>query len=141
MRDGRNKGQSPMTSSVSCRECGAPIDQALDRLAGARLPCECGATARADGAQTIEHAVANDYRKRQIKRRRDGKRRPYREEIDGDDLQRSTGRWMSLTQTVDRANNWYSKKVMDPRTGEVVHECEEPLSGHRGHGSAKRRAP
>lgn len=59
----------------------------------------------------------------------------------GDRRRRSSvlhGRWMLLTRTIDRANDWYSEKVVDPRTGEVVHQCEEPLSAHRGHGAAKR---
>jgi hypothetical protein len=29
--------------------------------------------------------------------------------------------------------------IVNPNTGEVIHHCEEPLSQHQGHGSAKRR--
>jgi hypothetical protein len=37
-----------------------------------------------------------------------------------------------------RFGNWYSKKVVDSVTGGVVvHECEEPLDVHQGHGSDK----
>lgn len=77
--------------------------------------------------------------KRGIKRRRDGERKPYREEVDGDDFWRIGRRWMRLARTIDRENDWYSEIIIDPRTGEVVHRCEEPLSAHRGHGSAKRK--
>ncbi|MBN8964201.1 MAG: hypothetical protein J0H89_02230 [Rhizobiales bacterium] len=31
----------------------------------------------------------------------------------------------------------YSEKVIDHHTGEIIHECHEPLSVHTGHGSAK----
>ena len=133
------QGAVTMSAAVSCRACGALIDESLD-TAGAQAPCrECGSTARAFAESLTEGVMAGDHLKRHIKRRRGGKSKPYKEEIDSDDLQRSTGRWLSLTRTIDRANDQYSEKVVDPRTGEVVHECEEPLSAHRGHGSAKRR--
>jgi hypothetical protein len=31
----------------------------------------------------------------------------------------------------------YSEKIVDRDTGEVLRVCEEPLSQHQGHGSAK----
>jgi hypothetical protein len=51
-----------------------------------------------------------DHWKWHIKRRRGGKGRPYREEIDGDDLQRSTGRWMRLTRAIDRSVDWLQRE-------------------------------
>ena len=39
---------------------------------------------------------------------------------------------------IDRRNDIYRELVTDPATGEVIHECEEPLSQHTGHGDAKR---
>lgn len=38
---------------------------------------------------------------------------------------------------IDRSNVIYREEVIDPTTGRVIHHCEEPLSKHRGHGSAK----
>jgi len=66
-----------------------------------------------------------------------GKGKPYIEGKGGDDLHRKTGRWMHLQRIIDRARNWYTEVVTDPETGMVVHRCEEPLSEHWGHGSAK----
>lgn len=37
--------------------------------------------------------------------------------------------------------NWYSEKVTDTETGEVIHECNEPLDQHQGHGAAKSKSP
>jgi hypothetical protein len=37
--------------------------------------------------------------------------------------------------------NWYSEKVIDADTGEVIHECNEPFDQHQGHGSAKFKSP
>ena len=44
-----------------------------------------------------------------------------------------------MRRTVDRDGNWYRETFLDPETGEVLHHCEEPLTEHRGHGSAKGR--
>jgi hypothetical protein len=44
---------------------------------------------------------------------------------------------MKLRRIIDRRNNRYQELVVDPQTGETVREVDEPLSEHRGHGSAK----
>jgi len=38
---------------------------------------------------------------------------------------------------INRANNHYFELVDNPDTGEIYHRCDEPLSDHRNHGSAK----
>jgi hypothetical protein len=45
---------------------------------------------------------------------------------------------MHRKKTENRRENRYTEVVKDPETGEIVHEVEEPLSEHRGHGSAKK---
>ena len=74
-----------------------------------------------------------------FKARSQGKRKPYTEGKAGDALHRDTGRWVKLQRIIDRAKDWYTELVTDPETGKVVHRCEEPLSEHQGHGSAKRK--
>ena len=74
-----------------------------------------------------------------FKARSQGKGKPYIEGKAGDDLHRKTGKWMHLQRIIDRARNWYKEIVTDPETGKVVHCCEEPLSEHRGHGSARHK--
>lgn len=69
----------------------------------------------------------------------DGKGKPYLEGKTGEDLHRRTGKWMLLERVIDRAKNLYREIVKDPDTGKVVHRCEEPLTQHRGHGSAKKK--
>ena len=39
---------------------------------------------------------------------------------------------------IDRKSDRYKELVKDLETGEVIHETDEPLSQHTGHGSAKR---
>ena len=46
---------------------------------------------------------------------------------------------MVKKRVIDRGNNWYEEVVVDEETGKVVHENCEPLSDHKGHGSAKRQ--
>ncbi len=61
------------------------------------------------------------------------------EEVTGDDFHRETAKWMNLSRVYDREHDLYKEIVTDPITGEVVHECIEPLSEHTGHGSAKHK--
>ena len=65
--------------------------------------------------------------------------RPVREVRTGDNLHRETGKWHRKERVIDRERNKYTEVITDSETGEVVHECEEHLTQHRGHGSAKRR--
>ena len=46
---------------------------------------------------------------------------------------------MTKERSIDRDNNKYKEVVTDPETGKVVHHCEEFLSKHKGHGSAKKK--
>ena len=68
-----------------------------------------------------------------------GKRnRPALEEYCGDEQMRSTGEWVHKERKIDRENDLYHEKVVDPQTGNVMHECKEKLSEHLGHGSDKK---
>jgi hypothetical protein len=49
-----------------------------------------------------------------------------------------TGRLHLIDRSFDRIRDWYHERIADAETGDVVHECDEPLSEHRGHGSARR---
>jgi len=44
---------------------------------------------------------------------------------------------MKKNRVIDKNNDKYFEQVIDPETGETVHHCEEPLSEHFGHGTAK----
>ena len=49
-------------------------------------------------------------------------------------------RWMRKFRIIDRNNDHYLEKVIDPETKEVVHYSDEKLSEHTSHGSAKKRS-
>lgn len=40
---------------------------------------------------------------------------------------------------IDRKNDQYKERVINAETGEVIHSCEELLSKHTGHGTAKNK--
>jgi hypothetical protein len=121
---------------VKCGNCGKLLDEEPTTSVENRRPCpECGSTARA-----FEVAVSGSlplHRQLKLKARHGIKGKPFMEQTVGDDLHRKTGRWMKLHRVIDRAKNWYREIVQDPETGQVVHKSDEPLTEHRGHGSAK----
>jgi hypothetical protein len=122
---------------IRCSECGTvilnatPADDPNDRE-----PCpECGSAAR-----TIPVHVQSALELRSklsLKQRRLGLKKPILESIFGDDLFRLTNKWNHLLQIIDRLHDRYYKLIVDPATGEVLLECDEPLSHHIGRGSAK----
>jgi hypothetical protein len=57
--------------------------------------------------------------------------------VQGDELTRSTGRWATKRRLIDRENRRYQERVVEQGSGEVIRNIDEPLSAHRGHGSAR----
>jgi hypothetical protein len=123
---------------VICGRCEASIDEPPDVSAGDRKPCpRCGATTR-----RIDVAISATIEARSdlgLKQRRPGFKRPIHEQKSGSSFSVRLKRWMRRTRVIDRENDCYAEKVVDPQTGETVHHCDEPLSAHQGHGSARRR--
>jgi len=129
--------------SVRCSQCGKLVDEQPDAMVS--LPCpSCGGMAR-----TVHLAIEDqvgvglmDSLRGKVKdqtRRSDEKLR--RDFFTGAELQRSTGKFVQKDRIIDKDRDHYFEKVVDPKTGEVIHLCEEPLSQHWGHGSAKLRKP
>lgn len=56
----------------------------------------------------------------------------------GSEQRKSDGKWMNKGRIIDRDNDKYKEVVTDPVTGEIIRKCDEPLSTHQGHGSAKK---
>lgn len=69
---------------------------------------------------------------------RTGYGEPEREQVIGPELSAS-GRMVHKERHWDKKSDWYFERITDLETGEVIHECEESLSQHRGHGTAKKR--
>ena len=126
--------------AVECRACGSAIDVSLDPP-NAQAPCHaCGSSLRNFNVSIVEAAVARDGLG--VKVKRVGDRRPYVEDKGIPSYSHRLGKLVFRHVWIDRDNDWYSETVTDYETGEIVHECKEPLSQHQGHGSAKsRRGP
>lgn len=69
------------------------------------------------------------------------KKNPRLDQFAGADLRKSDGRWMQKERIIDRDRDLYKEVVVDPKDGTIVHQNEEPLSDHFGHGSAKPELP
>jgi len=68
-----------------------------------------------------------------------GGERPFFEAIYSKlDWHRKTQRWSIVTRIIDRRRGSYDELIIDRETGDVVREVHEPLSQHRGRGSARR---
>lgn len=67
------------------------------------------------------------------------KKRDYKviEGMSGAEYCVSLDKHIEKVRLIDRCNNTYYEKIVDPDTNEVMHHCEENLSVHFGHGSAK----
>lgn len=64
------------------------------------------------------------------------RKRTRMQHFQGWDLRKSFGDWVKKVRRIDRDEDTYFERVED-EDGNVIHHCEEPLSKHRGHGSAK----
>jgi hypothetical protein len=52
----------------------------------------------------------------------------------------SSGTWVELDRRIDRRADWYFEEVKDCATGSVLRSCSEPLSSHKGRGSARSKS-
>jgi len=73
------------------------------------------------------------------KAKENGVKKPFQEFKNGDDFHEKSGKWNIREMNIDRKNDAYSEIVKDGTTGEIIHQCDEPLSKHKGHGSAKKK--
>jgi len=119
---------------VNCEKCGLHKGKFESGV-----PCNsCGSV------NPVIHITINDTgagrEKLGIKCRSDGVGRPLVELVSGDDLHRNTGTWREIRRVINREKNEYHEVIKDATTGEILHECHEPLSEHRGHGAAGQRS-
>jgi hypothetical protein len=123
-----------------CDHCGAEIGESADLPPlGEHSSCpECRSDERFF-RWTGENA--GYITMRSTVRRKPGQRRSPFEELSGDVYSHSLGRMVRIHRTIDRRRDLYYERVLDPDTREVLREIEEPLSQHRGRGSAKLRQP
>lgn len=123
---------------VRCGKCGAELHEAPGTAVEQRAPCpSCGSLTRQFAIGIA--SVVTPRSKVKFKGRHAGGGRPFVEAVVGSDLHYVSDVWMRLERVLDRADNRYREVVVNRATGAIVHECDEPLSAHRGHGAARGR--
>lgn len=129
-----------INQSIECSDCGAPLpNEWLNKESGQLCP-NCGSIRKTVRLNIHENAVIEVHDSVTGKTKDSNyssKRNPRHEFFEGDDLRKSDGKWMKKRRVIDKYNNKYLEKVVDPETGEIVHHNEESLTDHFNHGSAK----
>ena len=127
---------SNFVDSVLCSLCKRLINESSNTSVSERKPCPtCGSLAR-----TFNESIQDKLTIREklgLKHKRPGYKKPIYESVTGDDLHRATGKWNKLTREIDRENNLYKELIINPDTGDVIRDCQAPLTEHVNRGSAK----
>lgn len=140
-----NRRESDMsdevTQKIECSNCGKTLpSEWISSTESAKNCPDCGSDQKQITIGITDHLNFSPKESLSGKvkdSRYNSKQNPRHEFFEGDDLRHSDGRWMKKTRVIDKYNDKYIEKVVDPETGEIVHHCEEPLSAHYGHGTAK----
>ena len=121
---------------IECVQCGSVIDEEPNTPIEIRRPCpKCGSLNRLN-EKTLSSSIPV-YGGVKFKARHGGNGKPFVEGKVLNEIYRKTNKLVKRALRIDRDNDKYSESVVDPETNEIIHECNEPLSEHRGHGSAK----
>lgn len=130
---------TPNIDPTYCGECSTLIQESNYTLPADRKPCPlCGSLARNFSVQIQDTLTTRE--RMGLKQKRLGHKKPIYEYVSGDDLYRKTGQWNKLTRVIDRENNQYKEIITNPKNGEIIRHCEEPLTEHFGRGSAKQQS-
>jgi hypothetical protein len=122
-------------TTISCASCETVLDEVAD--GEPRQPCHrCGSRLRIMAVEIEERIEVHEMIG--VEGRRQGAKEFAFQDRSGDEFGVKVQRWLKKVRVIDRENDQYREKVWDADTGEVIHGCEEPLSQHFGHGSAKK---
>lgn len=120
-----------------CRDCDYQLNEVIASSANYLCP-KCGSNVKYLNISSVDGADLYDSWMAQS---RDasltGKRKVRWDTFVGWEMSHKLQRMVFKTRTIDRSNDSYQETVVDPKSGEVIHCCEEALSAHFGHGSAK----
>lgn len=123
--------------AISCGDCGKVLEEYEMLASSERTPCpDCGSMKR--HVEVMFSATVKARVGMRAKGKAPGVKKPIVEILAEPSLKNSTGEEVFHERTIDRRQNRYIEKVTLKETGEVLHECDENLSDHIGHGSAKK---
>jgi hypothetical protein len=124
--------------TVACGRCATVLDESQSLPPEERQPCaNCGSVARHAHVHVFDTGV-EVHESVSIKAKRPGLKRPFREGKYGDSFHHDTGKWNERRMTIDREQNRYQERIVDPQTGRVLRDVDEPLDQHRGRGLARK---
>lgn len=124
-----------------CRKCGCLLQ--LDVSEGINLCPLCG-------SDELQHQVflelrdgfqVGEMQRLAVRDKRlPSRKNPIVDFTAGVEPQRATGSMVYKERSLDKKRTppWYQEKVVDLRTGKILHECSEPLADHTEHGSASK---
>lgn len=131
------------SKTIKCTRCGKETGETEEQTNNDPKPCPyCGSMEKTVEIRVHEKVTLNlkDRIREKVKndsyRSKDKLRREF---IRGDELHKKSGKWYKKVREIDKDSDQYKEVITDPETGEITHECEEPLSEHRNHGSAKNK--
>lgn len=126
---------------TTCAKCGDSLDS-IDLSVEPRIPCpSCGAIARADTASLVDGIRLFDSQRARLKQPSLPSDKKLRwESFEGFEFNRDRQKMVRKTRMFDKDADQYVERVTDIDTGEIIHECVEPLSEHTGHGTARQQA-
>jgi hypothetical protein len=96
------------------------------------LPC-----LRFEGAKVLRICRRESRGGLAAKAKHAGVGKPFVEDMATPSFSVGRQKFVHRERVIDRENDRYFERVTDYETGETIHEVEEPLSQHTGHGNAK----
>ena len=121
-----------------CAVCSTSIDVSAN-TPDKRVTCaDCGSTKRRHDASG--HLEASPARiSLRLKAKGPGEKKARLEVRTGASQSHSLGKLVDHYRLIDRGNDRYIESVTDYESGEVIHQSNELLSEHHGHGTAKKK--
>lgn len=135
-------GMSRPQLTYTCSACGAErVGPGTGSAPGGRLPCPnegCGSVEILIGLTITDGVDVRDLLTANVKDPDLGSRKGRKVDITiGTSYFRHGHRWHHIVRTINYASDRYDETITDKATGDVIRDCHERLSGHRGRGSAK----
>ncbi len=127
---------------VACGHCEKILDESSAIPEDQRAPCpDCRSISRKVHKGIADSLTVRDGIRGKARSGEAGKPggKPWLTTMSEPSWSYSAEKWVHREKTENRREDRYTEVVKDPDTGEIIHEVDEPLSEHRGHGSAKKK--
>lgn len=125
-----------MNENIICSDCGYKFQADFNNI-DIDICCPNCKSKNIKLSINLEDKINTDFHENiKIVAKKNGKKKPFKESVEGEELFKQKGVWVNKKRVIDRENNSYLEVVKD-NAGNEIHYCNEKLSDHFGHGSAK----